>query len=198
MNIPQDEIFFTFKVVLIGSGGVGKTCLFNRYCFNSFNFNTEMTIGINFHSNYIKVECQEEKGIKQKKFIVNSIFDFGGQERFKPLIPKFLNGADGALLIFDSISFTSFQQLEFWYEQLVKYCGDPDIPKILVGSKCDLINKVTKAEIVNDSLINNFIQKKKLDGFYRTSALENYNVIEVFKILTSLMLKKREIEVIMI
>ena len=39
----------------------------------------------------------------KEKYIVNSIFDFGGQERFEPLIPKFIEGANGALLVAETL-----------------------------------------------------------------------------------------------
>ena len=125
MRVPAKDVSYSFKIVIVGAGGVGKTCLFNRYCFNSFNMDTKMTIGINFHSNYLAI-----KNGAENKYVSNFIFDFGGQERFKPLIPKFLEGASSALLVFNIISFSSFQQLEFWYKMLIENV-DINIPKIL-------------------------------------------------------------------
>ena len=112
MRIPEEEIAYGFKIVIVGPPAVGKTTLFNRYCFNSFNMDTKMTIGINFQSTYLKVRQRNGAAI-QEKYVANSIFDFGGQERFRPLIPKFLEGANGALLIFDSVNYTSFEKLDF-------------------------------------------------------------------------------------
>ena len=87
--IPEKNVSFAFKIVIIGAPGVGKTCLFNRYCFNSFNMNTDMTIGINFHSTYLRVKYKD--GIENEAIVANSIFDFGAQARFIPLIPKFVD-----------------------------------------------------------------------------------------------------------
>jgi len=86
----EREILYTFKIVIVGGPSVGKTCLFNRFCFNSFNFDTSMTIGLNFHSINLKIVNKYKKDFSEELYIVNSIFDFGGQERFKPLIPKFV------------------------------------------------------------------------------------------------------------
>ncbi|MFX1256721.1 MAG: Rab family GTPase [Promethearchaeota archaeon] len=199
MRIPEENIAYAFKIVIIGAGGVGKTCLFNRYCFNSFNLNTNMTIGINFHSTYLRIKLRNDKAHeRQEKYVLNSIFDFGGQERFKSLIPKFIEGANGALLVFDSVSFLSFQQLNYWYNKLVENVNDSNIPKILVGSKSDLLQKTPKAEIVSRDIINEIIREKNLNGFFRTSALKNYNILEVFKTLTNLILKRYNIEAIVI
>jgi len=192
MRVEQKRVVYTYKIVIVGAGGVGKTCLFNRYCFNSFNINTMMTIGINFHSTYLKLHYDLSED-ENDYYVVNAIFDFGGQERFKPLIPQFLEGASGALLVFDSVRYPSLEQLDYWYEQLIEKAPS-DIPKLLIGSKADLLDKTPKGEIVKKEVILEFMERNGIDGFYRTSALENYNVLEVFKELTNLILKKNQVE----
>ncbi|MFX1238784.1 MAG: Rab family GTPase [Promethearchaeota archaeon] len=189
MWAAQKDVEYAFKIVIVGAGGVGKTCLFNRYCFNSFNMNTEMTIGINFHSTYLRIQKAGSHNTDQEKYVANSIFDMSGQEKFKPLIKKFIDGASGALLVFDSVSFLSFQQLDYWYEQVMQNSVDPNIPIILVGSKSDLLTKTPEWEQVSEEVIQEYIKERNIADFSRTSALENYNVLEVFKKLTNLMLK---------
>ena len=197
MIIPEENIGYAFKVVIIGGPGVGKTCLFNRYCFNSFDINTKMTLGISFHSTYLRIKY-DNISEKHEKYVVNSIFDFGGQERFRPMIPKFLEGASGALLVFDLVNISSFQQLEYWYDMLIDHIGNSNIPKLLIGSKSDLLNKTDPTESVNSEEINQFMKTKQLNGFFKTSALENYNILNVFKELTNLMLKNHNCEAIVI
>ncbi|MGV9200122.1 MAG: Rab family GTPase [Promethearchaeia archaeon] len=187
MTDARKESHYGFKITILGGGAVGKTCLFNRYCFNSFSFNTLMTIGINFHSTKLQVICGKEN--KKEFTVINSIFDFGGQERFKPLIPKFLDGTSGALLVFDISSFASFQALDYWYSKLIENL-DSRVPTLLISSKYDLVDKVPNGQLINDKLIQKFVEEKKLDGYFPTSALENINVLKVFKELTKLMLKK--------
>lgn len=195
MRVPEEEIAYGFKIVIVGPPAAGKTTLFNRYCFNSFNMDTKMSIGINFQSTYLKVRLRNGKSI-QEKYVANSIFDFGGQDRFRPLIPRFLEGANGAILIFDSVSFTSFDKLDYWYDKLIE--NTHSIPIILVGSKSDLLDKTPQNEIVGKSVINQYLEERKLNGFFLTSSLKNYNVLEVFKKLTKLMLNRHRIEAIMV
>jgi small GTP-binding protein len=193
MSYDRKDVLYSFKIVICGASAVGKSSLFNRFCFNSFNFDTSPTIGINFHSVYLRINYVKSPDELKENFIVNSIFDFGGQERFAPLIPKFIDGANGALLVFDSVNFSSFGQLDFWYEQIILNAVDSKVPIILVGSKSDLLDKTIDSEIINEDLINSYIEEKQLDGFYRTSALENFNVLKVFKELNNLMLKRQQI-----
>lgn len=195
MRVPEEEIAYGFKIVIVGPPAAGKTTLFNRYCFNSFNMDTKMTIGISFQSTYLKVRLRNGAAIEEK-YVANSIFDFGGQERFRPLLPKFLEGANGALLIFDSVSFTSFDKLDYWHSKLIE--NTHSIPIILVGSKSDLLDKTPQNEIVSKNAINQYLEDRKLDGYFLTSALENHNVLEVFKKLTKLMLNSHRIEAIMV
>ncbi|NVM17529.1 MAG: GTP-binding protein [Candidatus Lokiarchaeota archaeon] len=183
------QILFSFKTVIVGPPSAGKTCLFNRFCFNSFNFDTSLTIGVNFHSIDLKIRSKDEIKNPKETYNVQSIFDFGGQERFKALIPKFLGGANGVLLVFDLTSKNSFEQLDFWYNQVLEHANGLNLPKLLVGSKSDLISTTIIEDLVPKEKIHNFIQEKNIDGFFKTSALQNQNVLTVFKELNNLMLK---------
>ena len=198
MSYDRKDILFSFKIVICGASSVGKTCLFNRYCFNSFNVDTSPTIGINFHSINLRINYENNPDDKKEHYVVNSIFDFGGQERFKPLVGQFLEGSLGALLVFDSVNQSSFTQLDFWYDNLIKNTVNSDIPIILVGSKGDLLEKTPKSEIIPEELIYDYVEDRQIDGFFRTSALENYNVLEVFKELNNLMLKRQQIPYVVI
>jgi small GTP-binding protein len=185
------KILFTFKTVIVGPPSVGKTCLFNRFCFNSFDFDTSLTIGVNFHSVDLKIRNIDETDNPKEfhNYSNVSIFDFGGQERFKALLPKFLGGANGVLLVFDLTNYSSFEQLGFWYDQLIKHADCLKIPKFLVGSKSDLLETVPENLHVPEVKINRFVKEKEFDSFFKTSALKNHNVLKVFKELNNLMLK---------
>lgn len=185
----EKKILYTFKTVIVGPPSAGKTCLFNRFCFNSFNFDTSLTIGVNFHSIDLKIRFENEIKSLKETYNVLSIFDFGGQERFKALIPKFLGGANGVLLVFDLTSKISFEQLEFWYDQILENANGLNLPKLLVGSKSDLVSSTAIENLVPEEKILNFIQEKNMDGFFKTSSLQNQNVLSVFKELNNLMLK---------
>jgi len=188
----EKKNLFTFKTVIVGPPSAGKTCLFNRFCFNSFNFDTSLTIGVNFHSIDLKIRFKDEIKSLKETYNVLSIFDFGGQERFKALIPKFLDGANGVLLVFDLTNKDSFEQLDFWYDQILEYANGLNLPKLLVGSKSDLISSSAIENLVPEEKILDFIQEKNINGFFKTSSLQNQNVLTVFKELNNLMLNHQK------
>jgi len=191
--MQEKEVIFTFKIVIIGAGRVGKTCLFNRFCFNSFNFDTSQTIGLSFHSMDLKVDYLNQDSFSSNKFIVNSIFDFGGQDRFKPLIPKFLEGANGAILTFDLTNEDTLEKLNYWHNLLISYTNGTEVPKILVGTKSDLLSEIPENQHIKEGKIKAFLKEKELDAYFATSSLKNYNVVAVFKQLNNLMLGRKNI-----
>ena len=66
---------FTFKVILAGDGGVGKTTLVNRYIEDKFELDTKMTVGVNILNKNVVIGDEINCALQ--------IWDFGGQERFR-------------------------------------------------------------------------------------------------------------------
>lgn len=51
----------TFKVVVIGDSGVGKTCLTHRLCAGEFPPRVEATIGVDFRERLLDVDGEKIK-----------------------------------------------------------------------------------------------------------------------------------------
>jgi len=116
------------KVVLLGEGRVGKTCLCLRYVQNSFSDAQESTI----QATYL-----EKKLNVGKNPIKLMIWDTAGQERFHALGPIYYRDAQGALLVYDITDRDSFGKVQHWVKELRKIVG-PDIVLLIVGNKADL------------------------------------------------------------
>jgi GTPase SAR1 family protein len=56
----------TFKVILIGDAGVGKTCLSFRFCNGRFPENTEATIGVDFRERTFEIDGELIRVCKQR------------------------------------------------------------------------------------------------------------------------------------
>ncbi len=171
----EDDYKYIFKVCLIGSGGVGKTCIVRRLCFDTFNLNTQLTVGIDFYT-YDFPFIVNGKNTK----IRLSIWDFGGQERFQPLFRYYINGANGIFLVFDLTQIESLVNLDFWYDKLVEF-DFADRPIILVGSKLDLLEQKDNPFILDESLINDSIDRYSVKFYTTTSSKDNINIQNIFK-----------------
>ncbi|KAI7789670.1 ras-related protein Rab-21 [Triplophysa rosa] len=99
---------YSFKVVLLGEGCVGKTSLVLRYCENKFN----------------------DKHI-------TTLQDTAGQERFHALGPIYYRDSNGAILVYDVTDEDSFQKVKNWVKELRKMLGN-EICLCIVGNKIDL------------------------------------------------------------
>jgi small GTP-binding protein len=158
-----------FKVVVAGEGAVGKSSIVRRFISNE-NSEPVMTVGSEFAYRELDVGGQR---------LGLSIWDFGGEERFRELMPILCLGAHGALVVFDLSRYSTFVQLRFWME--IIHSTTNNIPVILVGAKCDLPGGPPDEEI------KQFCLEQRINAYFPVSAREGLNVDSVFTHIAQLM-----------
>ncbi|MEG4581125.1 leucine-rich repeat domain-containing protein [Microcoleus sp. MON1_C5] len=114
------------KVLLVGQGSVGKTCLINRLIHNKYNANEPQTDGLNITDWKITVNTKPVK---------LNVWDFGGQEIYHATHQFFLTKRSLYLLVCNCRTSEDENRLEYWLK-LIESFGDAS-PVILVGNKCD-------------------------------------------------------------
>lgn len=103
------------------------------------------------------------------------IWDTAGQEKYRSLLTLYYKNSDVIIIVFDATNKESFQTVDFWASQITANCETkPEV--ILVANKYDL-RRQTK--LIADDVIKQYAKKKNWYFFY-TSALENYNIKELF------------------
>ncbi|GET86558.1 small GTP-binding protein Rab11, putative [Leishmania tarentolae] len=162
----MEETNLSFKIVLIGDSGVGKSNLMTRYTTNEFNQETPSTIGVEFMTKSVKIQNRDAK---------IQIWDTAGQERFRAISRSIYHGAKGAMLVYDITNQTSFDSIPTWLQELRVF-----VPVtcciFLIGNKCDLEHlRVVKKEVAD-----RFARENGL-SFLETSALERTNVDKAFE-----------------
>jgi small GTP-binding protein len=165
----------TFKIVIFGDAGSGKTTLAKRFLTNSFHSNTTMTVGVEFET-----KCLTIDGMRIKLLI----WDFAGEERFRFIFPHYLAGAKGGILMYDITDDSSFAHINEWLS--VVNGGRNKFPILLLGSKCDL-------DLLRTVQYDEGIQIAKLMGldlFLECSSKTGENVEKAFKILTKVILNR--------
>ena len=166
--MSEEDYDTIFKIVIVGDSGVGKTNLITRYLKNDFKPETKATIGVEF---------SDKKYIYKNKNIKIQIWDTAGQERYRSLTSMYYKGAKGAIFVYDISSKISFENIDKWLIEMKK-TADENIKIILIGNKCDLIEK---REVKED---DGKIKAKDLNvPFMETSALNCINVEKAFNCL---------------
>ena len=159
---------YTFKIVVIGDGSVGKTSLVHRAIDNKFQDSYKETIGIDLFNHSFKIEFQG-----QTMNITLLIYDLGGQDYWKKLRADFYNRTKGMLLVYDVTRPETLQNLDNWYSEAVENIGRP-VPGIILGNKSDLqIN-------VSDELVDSTLSKLKFNH-YNVSAKTGSSVLDSFQ-----------------
>ncbi|KAJ3535415.1 hypothetical protein NMY22_g6494 [Coprinellus aureogranulatus] len=132
----------------MGSSGVGKTSLLQRYTQNKFDpRNTTSTSGAFFVTKKVTVH-----GVRVRL----QLWDTAGQERFRSMAPMYYRGANAALLLYDITNAQSFHDVKGWLEELKKNCS-PDLLIFIVGAKADLVDhRAVTQDIARLSLHNWF------------------------------------------
>ncbi|KKN03053.1 hypothetical protein LCGC14_1111550 [marine sediment metagenome] len=167
---------YTFKILLLGDASVGKTSFTKRYCYNIFNPSERLTIGVDFH---VKTVELNNKRIKLQ------LWDIGGEQRFRFLLPTYCLGANAAFLLYDITRPSTLDNISEWMN-IVRQKGGP-IPIMLVGSKLDLAQ--TQRQVQRDFGIQ-IAEKNEMASFAEISSKDNLNVDDAFKVLTDLTLDR--------
>ena len=115
-------------------------------------------------------ECRDGGQVKL------SIWDTGGQERFRSMSSLYYRDTAGAILVYDCTDPSSFESVKYWVDEL-RSKGPANVVIAVAGNKAD-----SSAE------------KKKVDGgaarhycdennmlFFETSALSGDNVSQLFE-----------------
>lgn len=118
----------TFKVILLGDSGVGKTSMFQQFLDGTLPANPRSTYGF---------DCVVKDMELRNRRLKLELWDTGGQERFRSIVPSHYRRANAAILVYDVTKQTTLEGLTGWYEQLQMHSTIP--PVMVVGNKKDLL-----------------------------------------------------------
>ena len=166
---------YTFKIVMIGDSGVGKSCILLRFADDKFNENFYATIGVDFRFKHISIDG---KNVKLQ------IWDTAGQERFKTITSAYYRGADGIIIVYDITDRSSFAHIKDWLDDVSKYTDD-DPFKIIIGNKCDL--ESNRQVTTND--IKSMFETTGIE-VVEASAKKSIKINEIMEIITKKLIEK--------
>lgn len=161
--LPEDysQYDLSFKLIVIGDSGVGKSCLSSKAVKDKFEEYYQATVGFEFLTFNLRLD---DKTIKLQ------LWDTCGQEVYRSLITNFYRNSSLAVLVYSIDNEESFNNISSWLTDL-KNQANSDIKIILVGNKCDLEDnrKISKEQAEKFKIDND------IDLFFETSAKTGYN-----------------------
>ena len=166
--LPQDHHSFdiSFKMVIVGDAGVGKSCLTSKAALGTFEEAYSATIGFEFMVFNVKIN---------DKVIKLQIWDTCGQEIYRSLINSFYRNASLAMMVYAIDDEDSFKHIQMWLNE-IKLKSNPDIKVFLIGNKSDL----DKRRAVSEETAQKFKVDNDIHFFSEASAESGFNAKEVF------------------
>lgn len=171
--MEENQADYIFKIIIVGSSGVGKSALMLRYIDSVFYINSCSTIGVDYKLKTVEVLVNQVP-----KIVKLQIWDTAGQERFRTLAVQYLRGAHAAIFVFSLEDVDSFKSLDYWIELIQKHGNKGKF--FLIGSKCDLT-----PPNVTDDMIRALCEKHTELTYIKTSAKTGENVNELFESLAT-------------
>jgi small GTP-binding protein len=157
------------NVVIIGSGGCGKTCILHRIVTNSFSDQYIPTVfEDSVWSTYVK-----------GKEIVLLLKDTAGQEDYDRLISLAVSGADIIILCYAIDDRRSFEDIRNKYIHIIPQADFARAKLALVGSKKDLRTGASGGFVTREE---GEMLKTDIDArwFFESSAKSNEGIREMF------------------
>lgn len=153
------------KLVIVGGGGVGKSALTIQFIQSHFVEDYDPTI----EDSYRK-QCKIDD-----KTVRLDILDTAGQEEFSAMREQYMVTGEGFLLVFSISDKKSFDEVQEYYQQILRVKDKEDFPMVLVANKWDL----QQTRNVSDQEIQRITQSLGIP-IVKTSAKDRSNVDEAF------------------
>jgi len=154
-----------YKLVVVGGGGVGKSCLTIQLIQSHFVDEYDPTI----EDSYRK-QC-----VIDDEVALLDVLDTAGQEEYSAMREQYMRTGEGFLLVYSITSRQSFEEMVTFQQQILRVKDKDYFPIIVVGNKCDLESERQVSTEEGRELAHSFGCK-----FIETSAKSRINVDNAF------------------
>jgi GTPase KRas len=155
-----------YKIVILGSGAVGKTALTIRLVTDNFLDDYDPTI----EDLYTKTLSVDNEAAPIE------VLDTAGQEEFLPMQDEWIRSSRGIVLVYSVTDRQSFEAVEQFRQKVMRIKeSERYVPLVLVGNKCDLEDMREVSTDEGTALAESWSTK-----FFETSAKIKVNNTECF------------------
>lgn len=157
------------KITVIGNVRVGKTSLRSQYMGEGFRSSYAATLGVDY-------------SVKKTADVKVIVYDLAGDSGSSILRKQYYAGTDGCLMVFSIVNRDSFDNLDYWADEISSSIP-MDIPIFILGNKDDLRDTVD--DPVDEDEGYQYSQElaerfQTSVSYLSTSALTGYNVDAAF------------------
>jgi len=153
-----------YKLVVVGSGGVGKSALTIQLIQNHFVDEYDPTIEDSYRKQVV-IDGQT---------CLLDILDTAGQEEYTAMRDQYMRTGEGFLIVFAVNNIKSFEDITTYREQIKRIKDAEEVPMVMVGNKCDLPTRQVDMQQARDVARNYGIP------FIETSAKTRMGVDDAF------------------
>merc|ERR1712146_711643 len=155
-----------YKIVVLGSGGVGKSALTVQFVQGIFVEKYDPTIEDSYRK---QVEVDNQQCMLE-------ILDTAGTEQFTAMRDLYMKNGQGFVLVYSIIAQSTFNDLPDLREQILRVKDCDDVPMVLVGNECDLNDQ----RVISTEQGEDLARKFGGCAFLEASAKTKTNVDEIF------------------
>ena len=157
---------------MLGTFGVGKTSLVQRFVHNTFEEKYLSTIGVLI--NQKTLPPHENQGAARQEVLNLILWDIANWDKFDPSFKSYLHGAHGAIVVYDLTRPQSVADTEKYLTPFLEL--NPGSKIVFVANKSDLVDK-------NTLDLEQFLRFTKAyqSDLHLTSAKTGENIEEIFQ-----------------
>ncbi|KAG2754492.1 ras protein [Suillus brevipes Sb2] len=166
----------SWRVAVLGDGGVGKTALAVQFTLNCFTYDPTIE------------DAYRKQLIVDNKMCFVEVIDTAGQEEYATLRDQWVREGQGFILVYSIASRSTFERLDVFRQSMLKVKRQKPI-FMLVGNKCD---KTYEREVSREEGIA--LARTFGCEFMETSARTAYNVELLFTNLVRALRQTKRLE----
>lgn len=169
------------KICIVGESGVGKNSLIRRFVDRKFSNEYLATVGVAISRKRVQLpDAKSQKTVNLQLIL----WDITGEKKFKAVVPNYLQGSSGALIVADVSRQHTIDRLPEHIQLVLSV--NPKSVIFVALNKCDLILPTKLENLIPCQAL------KQVSGLYPTSAKNGSYVDEIFQQLAYKILESSE------
>ena len=169
---PSKQDKSRYRIVVMGSAGVGKSAIISQFLYDNFQFEYNQTVEELHQGEY------DLNGVK----LTLDILDTAGAYSFPAMRRLAISTGDAFVLVYSVDDEASFEAVTELREQILGEKGTEDVPIVIVANKVDVAGSgVDVRRTLGRVTAESIVCVEWGNGYVEASAKDNVNIVGIFK-----------------